>query len=143
MLTCVQKWDHIVHHSLNHTNTKTTRLSANNPNMQNVTRADFDASTGEYKSEVKAIFVSRFGDDGEMLEADYSQLEVVVQGLLSLDDNLCKDLINRVDFHCKRVALKNSVSYEFALEHCKNAECDDYAKWKKERTKCKIFSFQR
>lgn len=143
MLTCVQPWDHIVHHSLNHTSTKTTRLSANNPNMQNVTRADFDASTGEYKSEVKAIFVSRFGDDGEMIEADYSQLEVVVQGLLSGDKNLCRDLIDKVDFHCKRVALKNSVSYDFALFHCKNEEAPDHAKWKKERTKCKIFSFQR
>lgn len=143
MLTCVQPWDHIVHHSLNHTSTKTTRLSANNPNMQNVTRADFDASTGEYKSEVKAIFVSRFGDDGEMIEADYSQLEVVVQGLLSGDKNLCRDLIDKVDFHCKRVALKNSVSYDFALFHCKNEDAPDYAKWKKERTKCKIFSFQR
>lgn len=78
-----------------------------------------------------------------MIEADYSQLEVVVQGLLSGDVNLCKDLIARVDFHCKRVALKNSVSYDFALLHCKNEDAPDYAKWKKERTKCKIFSFQR
>lgn len=134
MLTCVMD-DGIVHHSLNHSSTVTTRLSANNPNAQNFPRGD--------KSELKAIFVSRFGDAGEMIEADYSQLEVVVQGLLSGDVNLCKDLIARVDFHCKRVALKNSVSYDFALLHCKNEDAPDYAKWKKERTKCKIFSFQR
>ncbi|ANS06219.1 DNA polymerase [Phage MedPE-SWcel-C56] len=135
MLTCVMD-DGIVHHSLNHTSTVTSRLSANNPNAQNFPRGD--------KSELKAIFVSRFGDDGRMIEADYSQLEVVVQGLLSGDANLCKDLINRVDFHCKRVALKNSVSYDFALLHCKDEDAsEDYAKWKKERTKCKIFSFQR
>lgn len=135
MLTCVQKSDHIVHHNLNHTNTKTTRLSANNPNMQNVPRGD--------KSKVKAMFVSRFGDDGEMIEADYSQLEVVVQGVLSLDENLCNDLRNKIDFHCKRVALKCSVSYDFALFHCKDEDAPDHAKWKSERTKAKIFSFQR
>lgn len=135
MLTCVGD-DNIVHHSLNHTNTVTTRLSANNPNAQNFPRGD--------KSELKAIFVSRFGDDGCMIEADYSQLEVVVQGLLTGDKALIADLVNKVDFHCKRVALKNSVSYDFALLHCKDEDkSEDYAKWKLERTKCKIFSFQR
>lgn len=143
MLTCVQPWDHMVHHKLNHTSTVTSRLSSSDPNLQNLTRADFDAETGKYKSEVKAMFVSRFGKDGKMVEIDYSQLEVVVMGLLSLDTNLCRDLNNRVDFHCKRVALKNSVSYEFALDACKNEDHPEYSKWKKERTKCKIFSFQR
>lgn len=135
MLTCVMD-DGIVHHSLNHTSTVTSRLSANNPNAQNFPRGD--------KSDLKAIFVSRFGEDGCMVEADYSQLEVVVQGLLSGDKNLILDLNNKVDFHCKRVALKHSVSYEWALLHCKDEEkSEDYAKWKEERTKCKIFSFQR
>lgn len=143
MLTCVQPWDHMVHHKLNHTSTVTSRLSSSDPNLQNLTRADFDAETGKYKSEVKAMFVSRFGKDGKMVEIDYSQLEVVVMGLLSLDTNLCRDLNNKVDFHCKRVALKNSVSYEFALDACKNEDHPEYSKWKKERTKCKIFSFQR
>lgn len=143
MLTCVQPWDHMVHHKLNHTSTVTSRMSSSDPNLQNLTRADFDAETGKYKSEVKAMFVSRFGKDGKMTEIDYSQLEVVVMGLLSLDTNLCRDLHNKVDFHCKRVALKNSVSYEFALDACKNDDHPEYSKWKKERTKCKIFSFQR
>ena len=143
MLTCVQPWDHMIHHKLNHTSTVTSRLSSSDPNLQNLTRADFDAETGLYKSEVKGMFISRFGEVGKMIEIDYSQLEVVVQGLLSGDANLIRDLNNKVDFHCKRVALKNSVSYEFALDACKNEEHPEHAKWKKERTKCKIFSFQR
>lgn len=142
MLTCVQPSDHTVHHKLNHTNTVTSRLSSSDPNLQNLTRADYDADTGTYKSEVKAMFVSRF-EGGQMVEIDYSQLEVVVQGLLSKDRNLIRDLNDRVDFHCKRVALKNGVSYEFALDACKNEDHPEHAKWKKERTKCKIFSFQR
>jgi DNA polymerase I-like protein with 3'-5' exonuclease and polymerase domains len=142
MLTCVQPWDHMIHHKLNHTSTVTSRLSSSDPNLQNLTRADFDAETGIYKSTIKAMFISRF-ENGEMVEIDYSQLEVVVQGLLSGDKNLVRDLNNNVDFHCKRVALKNGVSYEFALDACKNENHPEFAKWKKERTKCKIFSFQR
>ena len=162
MLTCVQPWDHMIHHKLNHTSTVTSRLSSSDPNLQNLTRADFDAGTGLYKSEVKKMFVSRFNEEyckkmglpvrynaegglieGQMVEIDYSQLEVVVMGLLSLDENLCRDLNNKVDFHCKRVALKNGITYEQALEWCKDENHPDHAKWKKERTRCKIFSFQR
>lgn len=143
MLTCVQPWDHKVHHKLNHTSTVTTRLSSSDPNLQNVTRADYDKSTDTYKSEVKAMFISRFGDEGDVAEIDYSQLEVVVQGLLTRDTNLIRDLNDKVDFHCKRVALKNSVSYDFALFHCKTETADDHDWWKNERQNCKSFSFER
>ena len=130
MLTCVMD-DGIIHHSLNHTSTITSRLSSSNPNLQNVPRGD--------KSEVKKMFTSRF-DDGYMLEIDYSQLEVVVQGVLSGDKNLCDDLNKGIDFHCKRVAYKLSCTYEEAIQKCKVEEDPD---WKFQRTKCKEFSFQR
>ena len=139
MLTCVQPADHMLHHKLNHTSTVTTRLSSSDPNLQNLPRGD--------KSEAKAMFVSRFGDDGTMIEADYSQLEVVVQGVLSGDTALCTSLRNRVDFHCMRVAAKfkktrPEITYEYALDWCKNEEHPEYKTGKVERTKCKIFSFQ-
>ncbi|AGC35595.1 putative DNA-directed DNA polymerase protein [Rhizobium phage RHEph03] len=152
MLTCVQPWDHVLHHKLNHTSTVTTRLSANDPNMQNIPRVDADKKTGVAKSEVKKMFVSRFGANGRMIEIDYSQLEVVVQGVLSGDPNLCKDLIDRVDFHCMRVAAKFKISYEDAVKWCKPKEgappfhpsgVDEGISGPVERTKCKIFSFQR
>jgi DNA polymerase I len=140
MLTCVQTRDHMIHHKLNHSSTVTSRLSSSDPNGQNLPRGD--------KSEVKQMFVSRFGDDGEMIEADYSQLEVVVQGVLTEDPQLCQDLRDRVDFHCKRVAAKfkstaSHITYEYALDWCKNENHPDYKSGKVERTKCKIFSFQR
>jgi DNA polymerase I-like protein with 3'-5' exonuclease and polymerase domains len=140
MLTCVQTHDHMIHHKLNHTSTVTSRLSSSDPNGQNLPRGD--------KSEVKAMFVSRFGEDGCMIEVDYSQLEVVVQGVLTEDEQLCEDLRNKVDFHCKRVAAKlfstrPEVTYEYALDWCKNEAHVDYKAGKVERTKCKIFSFQR
>ena len=80
-----------------------------------------------------------------MVEADYSQLEVVVQGVLSGDKNLLKDLRNKIDFHCKRVAIqpKYKISYEEVLEIIKDEDHPDHKLWKKRRTNAKIFSFQR
>ena len=140
MLTAVDPATHIVHHSLNHTSTVTTRLSSSNPNMQNIPRGD--------KSSVKAMFISRFGNAGRMIEIDYSQLEVVVQGWLSNDENLVKDLCNRIDFHCKRVSAKFNIPYEEALYKCKSDEYKeldpaDFKLWKGRRTGVKEFSFQR
>lgn len=134
MLTCVMPESHIIHHNLNHTSTVTSRLSSANPNLQNIPRGD--------TSEVKKMFISRFAH-GRMLEADYSQLEVVVQGLLTQDENLCRDLRDRIDFHCKRVAAKFNIPYEEALYRCKDDSYEDHATWKKHRTGCKEFSFQR
>ncbi len=134
MLTCVDNRDHIIHHNLNHTTTVTSRLSGSNPNAQNIPRDD--------KSEVKKMFRSRF-ESGKMLEADYSQLEVVVQGLLSMDENLCADIRNKVDFHCKRVAYKHGITYEEAVARCKDEHHPEHKFWKSERTKAKVFSFQR
>jgi DNA polymerase-1 len=134
MLTCVDPQDNTVHHKLNHTSTVTTRLSSSDPNLQNVPRGD--------KSEVKKMFVSRF-KGGKMMEADYSQLEVVVQGLLSGDKQLCEDLRNKIDFHCKRVSAKYDIPYDTALVWCKDENDPHYKEWKPKRTGVKEFSFQR
>lgn len=134
MLTCVQVADHILHHKLNHSLTVTTRLSSSDPNLQNLPKAG--------KSHVKRMFISRF-KNGVMVEADYSQLEVVVQGVLSKDQNLCQSLRDRVDFHCKRVAAKHNITYEEALDWCKNENHPDFKAGEAERTNCKVFSFQR
>ena len=135
MLVCVQPQDHMLHHSLNHVNTVTSRLSSNNPNMQNI-------PTNE-KSEVKKMFISRFGADGLMLELDYSQLEVVVQGVLSEDEQLIADLVARIDFHCKRVSAKFGCTYEEALYWCKDEAYEEHKLWKGRRRGVKEFSFQR
>ena len=134
MLACVWPDTHCIHHGLNHVNTVTSRLSSSDPNLQNVPRGD--------KSQVKRMFVSRYVM-GLMMEVDYSQLEVVIQGMLSGDENLCNDLRAKIDFHCKRVSAKHHITYEEALDRCKNDKHPEYPKWKAERTKVKEFSFQR
>lgn len=135
MMTCVRTDTHIINHKLNHNATVTTRLSSSDPNLQNLPRGD--------KSLVKRMFISRFGEDGMMIEADYSQLEVVVQGVLSKDKNLCQDLRNKIDFHCKRVSAKFGCTYEEALVWCKDENFPEFKLWKSRRTGVKEFSFQR
>lgn len=140
MLTAVKASDHIINHKLNHSSTVTSRLSSSEPNLQNLPRGD--------KSEVKKMFISRFGEDGVCGEIDYSQLEVVVQGVLSGDKALCAALNEGVDFHCKRVSAKFGITYEEALYWCKSDEYkeenpEDFKLWKTRRTGVKEFSFQR
>ena len=135
MLTCVNPATKRIHHMLNHTSTVTSRLSSSNPNCQNIPRGD--------KSRVKAMFVSRFGDDGLMCEIDYSQLEVVVQGMLSEDTALVADLKAKVDFHCKRLAIREGTDYDTAFQRAKDPGNEFYEIWDVFRTECKIFSFQR
>lgn len=131
MLTLVGD-DGIIHHKLNHVNTVTSRMSSSDPNMQNIPRGD--------TSRVKQMFTSRLGEFGKMAEIDYSQLEVVVQGVLSKDKQLTQDLLDKVDFHCKRLAAKLGEDYADVLRKCK---VDKDAVYLEGRTNAKSFSFQR
>ncbi len=136
MLTCIDPVDNRIHHNLNHCSTVTARLSSGDPNLQNIPRGD--------KSNLKRVFTSRF-TNGSMIEADYSQLEVVTQGVLTGDHNLLNDLRNRIDFHCKRVAIqpKYKITYEEVKSIINDEDHPYHNKWKKIRTAAKIFSFQR
>lgn len=134
MLTLVQD-DGKLHHKLNHTTTVTTRLSSSDPNMQNVPRGD--------KSDVKKLFVSRFGDDGYMMEADYSQLEVIIQAWFTGDKQMKQDVRDGVDFHCKRLSAKLGEDYNDVVRKAKNEEDPDYDEYSLLRTLVKGFTFQR
>jgi DNA polymerase I-like protein with 3'-5' exonuclease and polymerase domains len=130
MLTLVGA-DGRIHHKLNHTSTVTGRLSSSDPNMQNIPRGD--------KSLAKRMFVSRFKDDGRIIEIDYSQLEVIVQGVLSGDKQLCADIREGVDFHVKRLSAATGKDYsDLKRLHLANdpAICAH-------RTQIKGFTFQR
>ena len=123
----------IVHHSLNMTSTETGRLSSNRPNFQNIPRGD--------TSEVKKVFTSRFGDDGYIIEADYSALEVVCLAAFSKDENLIKALMEGIDMHCMRLSKKLNESYESVYEKCHNQEHPEHKRYKTMRTDIKPPSF--
>lgn len=132
MLTCVNGENNILNHMLNHTSTVTSRLSSSNPNAQNIPKSP---------SRVKAMFISRF-PNGKIGEIDYSQLEVVGQGVLTNDKQLIEDLNNKIDFHCKRVSVTYDIPYADALEWCKNDKHPKFPEWSKKRQEAKVFSFQ-
>ena len=81
--------DDNIYPNLNHCATKTGRLSATNPNLQNQTE------TGD----VKRAYVSRYGENGNILELDYSQLEMVALAYLANDVTLIDDINNGRDMH--------------------------------------------
>ncbi|WP_321875662.1 DNA polymerase [Burkholderia cenocepacia] len=131
MLTLVQL-DSIVHHMLNHTNTVTGRLSSSNPNLQNLSKGQ--------KSRVKEVFESRWGEDGVIIQSDFSSLEVYVQAILTKAEKLIEDLKSGKDMHCVRLAAKEGKTYEEVFELCKVIADPE---WDYKRTGAKVFSFQR
>lgn len=135
MLTLVNATTGCIHHSLNHTQTVTSRMSSSNPNGQNIPRKD--------NSEVKSVFTSRFGKDGRIVELDYSSLEVVVQAILTGDNQLVADLLNGVDFHTKRLAMKLNEDYDSLMVILGDDTHPRHKEIKLGRTKIKAFTFQR
>jgi DNA polymerase-1 len=81
--------DDYIYPQLNHCSTKTGRLSGNKPNLQNQTDV----------GDVKRAYVSRFGENGCILELDYSQLEMVALAFISNDKQLIDDINNGRDMH--------------------------------------------
>jgi hypothetical protein len=125
--------DSIIHHNLNTCATVTGRLSASNPNLQNLPR--------DGTSKVKQMFTSRFGDDGVIIEVDYSALEVVMLAALSGDRGLLDDLIAGTDMHCKRLAAKLGEDYSEVVRKCNDHNDPDHKRYKQMRTDIKAPSF--
>lgn len=90
------------------------------------------------------MFVSRFGEDGVIIEADYSALEVVTLAAFSKDKNLVKALLEGIDMHCMRLAQQLGEPYEEVLKKCKDDTHPDHKKYKTLRTniKPKAFAYQ-
>ncbi len=129
----------IIHHSLNHVNTKTGRLSSSKPNMHTAPRGGRRKDGSHKGSRVKQMICSRWGEDGQVAEVDYSQLEVVNQGLLTGDKQMIIDLNAKVDFHIKRLSYKLHRPYDelWRLHHI-----DGDQDISDERTNAKVYSFQ-
>lgn len=156
----------IVHHVLNCTSTITTRLSSNKPNMQNLPRGD--------TSNVKNMFTSRFNDpawlgyavaqgyitrelcdecianiaikkdNGFIVEADYSALEVVTLAAFSRDENLIKALVDGIDMHCMRLSQQLGEHYDDVKRKCKDETHPEHLRYSVMRTliKPKAFAYQ-
>lgn len=121
----------IIHHRLNHCSTTTGRLSASNPNMQQLPR----------ESKVKQILRSRYGEQGMIAQCDYSAMEVVMGCVITGDKKLLSLLEAGTDMHCYRLAFQEGMPYEEVYELCHNPDAPEHKEWKKKRTAIKTFSF--
>lgn len=126
--------DGFINHTLNHTSTVTGRLSSNKPNLQQLPRGD--------TSRVKEMFVSRWGDDGLILQEDYSALETVGLQVLTGDKALKAALIEGKDMHSLRLASMQDLDYDYVVARTKDKTHPDHDEWDVMRTHIKPVAFQ-
>lgn len=128
----------LIHHKINHTSTVTGRFSSSDPNLQNIPKGN--------KSDVKTVFVSRFGPGGVICQSDFSSLEVYVQAILTRCKALIDDLKKGIDLHVMRLSIKEGKTYDETLLLCKGNKklgIEAVKEWDYKRTGAKVFSFQR
>ncbi|WAB25010.1 DNA polymerase family A [Lysinibacillus phage vB_LfM_LysYB1] len=113
--------DGLVHPTFNLTGTVTTRLSSEAPNAQNFPRKSNDPFAFNYKYGVKKLFVSRFGDDGVIMQFDYSQLELRVAAMFSNDPQLLQAYRDGKDLHIYAAAKVRGIPEEDVTDDMRTA----------------------
>lgn len=86
-----------IHTIFNQTLTATGRLSSSEPNLQNIPVREEE---GKY---LRKMFVSRF-NDGQIISADYNQIELRLLAAFSKDENLQLAYKNNKDIHLATAA---------------------------------------
>lgn len=82
-----------LHSEFNTTSTVTGRLSSSNPNSQNLHPKTLD------------LFTSRWGDEGRIIEFDWSQVEVAMAAYVFKDATLTEEILNGIDMHRENASL--------------------------------------
>ena len=93
MKDCIDK-NGFVHTNFNQTQTATGRLSSSDPNLQNLPIRD------EESKEIRSMFIAS-SEGNELVDADYSQIELRVLAHLSGDDFYINSFNNGEDIHTK------------------------------------------
>lgn len=68
-------------------------------NAQQFPRKSNDPLAFQYWNDIKRLFISRFGDDGIIVQYDYSQLELRILAVFSQDTNLINLYRSGADLH--------------------------------------------
>ncbi len=125
MQECINKTTGAIHPEYNTTVTRTGRLSSSNPNGQNLDPL------------FRKCVIPR--QPGKIVTFDYNQLEVRIQAALAKCPQMLEDLRTNVDFHSKRLAYAEGMSYDEVINLVKT---DD--SWKEKRRSIgKPISFQK
>lgn len=82
----------IIHTVFNQTGTNTGRLSSSEPNLQNIPIRNEEGKI------LRKLFISRF-KGGNLVSADYSQVELRLVANMSKDENMCQDFLSGKDIH--------------------------------------------
>lgn len=82
----------IIHTVFNQTLTQTGRLSSSRPNLQNIPVRDDEGKT------LRKMFISSF-EDGGLVSADYSQIELRLLAHMCGDENLIDAFKHNIDIH--------------------------------------------
>lgn len=98
--------DGAIHGNLNIVGTGTSRLSSSQPNLQNIPATHNNIHKFDYHHPIKRMYVSRF-DDGVILEADYSALEMRILGLVAGDPEMTKTFKEDGDIHNNTASIIN------------------------------------
>lgn len=83
-----------VHSTFKQTVAATGRISSTEPNLQNIPVRD------EFGRRIRRAFISSF-QDGYIVSADYSQIELRVLAHISNDDKLIESFLNNEDIHIR------------------------------------------
>lgn len=129
---------------INHTSTKTGRLSSKLQQMPRVETTEDLLNGAEhmtYGSRVKECLTTRF-ENGNVIECDYTALEVVHLATLSGDKALLGYLQNGTDMHCLRLAAKLHSDYETVKAIVKDGDHPEHNRYKNLRQGIKPLSFQ-
>lgn len=104
--------DDIVHPTLNLIGTVTARLSSEDPNAQQMPRKVENPTLFQYHHEIKKLFISRFGEMGCFMQADYSQLELRLAGLFSKDSVMREIFLSGQDLHTSTASKIYNLPFE-------------------------------
>jgi DNA polymerase I-like protein with 3'-5' exonuclease and polymerase domains len=70
--------------------------------------------------QIKDCFKSRYGEEGCVVEIDYSQLEVIGTAIVSDDPNMKQDIRDGIDSHSQSASWLNPYTYKEIFEGYKN-----------------------
>jgi len=88
----------LVHGSFNPAGTVTGRLSSSGPNLMNVPKA------------ARAVYVSRFGGRGVLLQADFSQIELRIAASVYNEPTMIQAYTDGVDIHVQTALITSGMS---------------------------------